>query len=82
MQISKSKKDLNWWLEWSATAIAIAGAVCTVIKYDPLNIMLLNTASILFAYWAWRIEKMSLFIVNSGLLIVYGTGAAMRALGY
>lgn len=76
------KKDLNWYMEWSATAIAIAGAVCTVLKWDPLNILLLNTASIIFAYWAWRINKMSLVVVNGGLLIVYGAGAAMRVLGY
>lgn len=75
-------KTLNWWLEWSATFIAITGAICTVLKIDPLNIVFLNLACVLFSVWAWRIQKMSLLIVNSGLLIVYMAGAVMRANGY
>ena len=71
-------KDLNWWLEWSATFMALAGAVATVLKFDPINIVLLNTSCILFVAWAYRINRLSLIIVNGGLLIIYAAGLIMR----
>lgn len=71
-------KDLNWWLEWSATFLALAGAVATVLKIDPINIFLFNTSCILFVAWAYRINRLSLIIVNGGLLLIYVTGLIMR----
>lgn len=75
-------RDLNKWLEWTATFTTIAGAIFTVLKWDPLNIILLNTASLIFAIWAWRINKPSLIVTNGGLLIIYLTGIIIRAHGY
>lgn len=71
-------KNLNWWLEWTATFTAIAGAISTVLKIDPLNIFLLNGACVLFVIWAYRIRKTSLIVVNGGLLLVYLVGIIMR----
>lgn len=71
-------KTLNWWPEWTATFTAIAGAICTVLKIDPLNIILLNSGCVLFVIWAYRIRKTSLIVVNGGLLFVYLVGIIMR----
>ena len=71
-------KDLNWWLEWSATFMALAGAAATVLKFDPINILLFNISCVLFVAWAYRIKRLSLIIVNGGLLIIYAIGLIMR----
>jgi hypothetical protein len=65
-------------LEWSATTVTVLGALATALGYDPLNIYLLNVGSILWLIWAVRIKKLSLVIVNAGLLAVYVYGFVLR----
>ena len=70
--------DLNKLLEWSATIVTIGAALATAQSMDPLNIYLFNLGSILWLIWAVRIKKLSLVVVNVGLLSVYIYGALVR----
>jgi hypothetical protein len=65
-------------IEWSATAVTILGALATALGYDPLNIYLLNLGSVLWLIWAVSVRKLSLIIVNAGLLTVYVYGFVLR----
>jgi hypothetical protein len=71
---------MNVILEWTATAVTVLGALATALGYDPLNIYLLNIGSILWLIWAVRVKKLSLMIVNAGLLAVYAYGFVLRML--
>ena len=71
---------MNVILEWTATAVTVLGALATALGYDPLNIYLLNVGSILWLIWAVRVKKLSLVIVNAGLLAVYAYGFVLRML--
>jgi len=65
---------INNYLKWAATAITLAGAVCTSLRVDPLNIYLLNSGSFLFLIWSFRIKDSAMIAVNSGLLLIYLIG--------
>jgi hypothetical protein len=68
----------NTVLEWLATIVTIGAAIATAQSMDPLNIYLFNLGSILWLIWAVRIKKLSLVVVNVGLLSVYIYGALVR----
>ena len=55
-------------------ALVIAGALCTSLRIDPLNIMLLNLGALVYMIWAMRIREMNLVIVNAVLLAIYAIG--------
>ena len=55
-------------------ALVISGALCTSLRIDPLNIMLLNLGALVYMIWAMRIRKMNLVIVNAVLLAIYAIG--------
>ena len=61
-------------LVWAATAVTLAGALCTSLRIDPLNVYLLNLGSACFLWWAWRIQGREMITVNAGLLGVYMIG--------
>lgn len=61
-------------LKWAATAITLAGAFCTSLRIDPLNIYLLNTGCVLFLWWSLRIRDKAMITVNAGLLGIYLIG--------
>lgn len=61
-------------LVWAATAVTLAGALCTSLRIDPLNVYLLNLGSACFLWWAWRIQDRAMITVNAGLLGVYMIG--------
>jgi hypothetical protein len=67
-------KDFNWWLKWVACFITLAGALCTSLRIDPLNIYLLNAGAALYLLWSLRIKEWSLVSINAGLLIIYVVG--------
>jgi hypothetical protein len=69
---------MNVILEWTATVVTVLGALATALGYDPLNIYLLNVGAILWLIWAVRVKKLSLVIVNAGLLAVYVYGFVLR----
>jgi len=61
-------------LKWSGMALVIAGALCTSLRIDPLNILLLNAGALVYMIWALRIQEMNLVIVNAVLLAIYAVG--------
>lgn len=69
---------INKILEWTACVLTLAGAICTSLQYDPLNIYLLNTGSFIYLIWSIRINKPSLMVINGGLLVIYAVGFILR----
>jgi hypothetical protein len=61
-------------LKWTGMAFVIAGALCTSLRIDPLNILLLNLGALVYMIWALRIREMNLVIVNAVLLAIYAVG--------
>jgi hypothetical protein len=70
--------DFNWWLKWVACAVTLAGALCTSLQIDPLNIWLLNAGAALYLWWSLRIREWSLVTINAGLLLIYIVGLVVR----
>jgi hypothetical protein len=69
---------INSILKWIATAITIAGALTIVYGLDPLNIYLLNAASLVWIVWALRIREWSIVVVNAAMLLIYAWGLIIR----
>jgi hypothetical protein len=65
---------MNNLLKWTATVITLLGALSTSLQIMPINIYLLNVASIFWLIWAIRINEKSLIAVNLGMLAVYAIG--------
>jgi hypothetical protein len=61
-------------LVWTATGFTLAGALCTSLRIDPLNVWLLNLGSACFLWWACRIQDRAMITVNAGLLGIYMIG--------
>jgi hypothetical protein len=61
-------------LAWTATVLTLAGALCTSLRIDPLNVYLLNLGSACFLWWACRIRDRAMITVNAGLLAIYMIG--------
>ena len=69
---------INTILKWLACASTIAGAMCTSLAWDPMNIILLNIGAILYLTWSLRIREWNLVAVNGGLVTIYAFGAILR----
>ena len=65
---------LNTILKWLGCAAVCAGALCTSLRIDPLNIYLLNAGAAFYLLWALRIGERNLIIVNAVLLAIYIVG--------
>jgi hypothetical protein len=65
---------INSSLKWTACAITLAGALCTALRIDPMNIYLLNAGAVLYLIWSLRIREWSLVTINAGLLTIYIVG--------
>ena len=65
---------MDFWLKWTACAITLAGALCTSLRIDPLNIYLLNGGALLYLIWSLRIREWNLVAINAGLLLIYVVG--------
>lgn len=61
-------------LAWAATALTLAGAVCTSLRIDPLNVYIMNVGCVLFLWWSVRIRDRAMITVNFGLLSIYFVG--------
>lgn len=66
--------QLTVGLKWAGTVITLAGALCTSLRIDPLNVYLLNLGSFVFVIWAFRIRDRAMITVNAGLLAIYILG--------
>ena len=65
---------LNTILKWLGCATVCAGALCTSLRLDPLNIYFLNAGAALYLLWALRIGERNLIVVNAVLLALYLVG--------
>jgi 4-hydroxybenzoate polyprenyltransferase len=70
---------INTVLKWVACAVTLAGALCTSLQIDPLNIWLLNGGAVLYLIWSLRIREWSLVTINFGLLAIYILGIIVRS---
>lgn len=69
------------FLEWFATIVTLCGAVLTSFHYDPYNVYLLNFGSLLWIIWASLEKRMSIVVVNFGMMLIYALGT-MERLGW
>lgn len=74
--------SLAWWLKWAACVITLAGAVCTAMGLDPVNVYLLNTGAALYLWWSLLIREWSLIVINTGLLAIYMAGTISRVMNW
>ena len=63
--------NTNFYLKWCACLVTLAGALCTSLRIDPVNIYLLNLGAVLYLSWGYRIREWNLVAINTGLLIIY-----------
>jgi hypothetical protein len=61
-------------LKWTACAVTLSGALCTAMRIDPTNIILLNVGAALYLLWAVRIREANLIVINAALLAIYVVG--------
>jgi hypothetical protein len=66
--------NINNTLKWLGCATVVAGALCTSLRIDPLNIYLLNVGALAYLLWAIRIRELNLILVNGVLLAIYILG--------
>ena len=66
--------NINNTLKWLGCATVVAGALCTSLRIDPLNIYFLNAGALLYLLWALRIGEKNLIVVNAVLLALYIVG--------
>lgn len=66
--------NTDFMLKWAACFITLAGALCTALRIDPLNIYLLNAGSFLYLIWSVRIREANLIVINAALLLIYLVG--------
>jgi hypothetical protein len=69
---------INTVLKWTATVVTILGALAVTWSLDPLNIYLLNLASVLWIVWGLRIREWSIVVVNASLMAIYIYGLIIR----
>ena len=69
---------MNNFLRWLATAITLVGALLTSLDIHPVNIYLLNFASVLWTIWSIRVKENSLIVVNIGMLAIYTMGLFIK----
>ena len=62
---------VDFFLQWTATAFTIVGAVLTSANLYPYNVFGLYVGTVLWTIWAVRIRQLSLIVVNSALLAIY-----------
>ena len=63
--------QIDFFLQWTATAFTIVGAVLVSADLYPYNVFALYIGTVLWTIWAVRIRQLSLIVVNSALLAIY-----------
>jgi hypothetical protein len=61
-------------LGWIACSFVCAGALCTSLRIDPLNIYFLNAGAVSYLTWAILIREWNQVVVNIVLLAIYIMG--------
>jgi len=65
---------LNWYLEWTATAILIFGTAVNSLGYYPAGPILLCLGGVVWFVVALRWRKLSLMVVNGVMLLTGVSG--------
>ena len=73
------KKDVNFYLQWSATIVTVLGALFTSMNIYPANVIAFNVGSVIWLIYAVRVKMSSLVAVNAGLLLIYVAGLIKAA---
>jgi hypothetical protein len=66
--------NVDFVLKWVACVVTLAGALCTALRIDPMNIYLLNAGAFLYLIWSVRIREWNLIVINAALLTIYCVG--------
>lgn len=66
--------NVDFILKWAACGVTLAGALCTALRIDPMNIYLLNAGAFLYLIWSVRIRELNLIVINASLLTIYVVG--------
>lgn len=61
-------------IEWVSTIVTLIGASLVSLDMEPYDIYVLNLGSFLWMLWGFLEKKWGIFVVNLGLLIIYGYG--------
>lgn len=81
MYNSRMNKKLDFYLEWLATAVTIAGAIFTALNMYPTGPILLNLGAFIWLIVSIMWKKTSLIMINATLLIIYTVGLLFKLLG-
>lgn len=65
-------------IEWTATITTLLGALLTSLGHDPINMYALNLGSLLWLIWSILDRKVSIALVNGGMLVIYVYGLVVR----
>lgn len=65
------KYVIKFIVEILATISTVIGAILTSINIFPYNLYILNLGSLLWLVWSVFDRKVSIFLVNTTLLITY-----------
>lgn len=63
-----------------ALVVTLLGALFTSLGLDPFNVYLLNFGAVCYLYWSTCVRDWNLVAVNTGLLLIYGTGTLLRVI--
>ena len=66
--------------KWAGCALVVSGAVLTTVNIYPLNLIVLNSGTLLYMIWSWRVKEMSVFVVNLCLTLIYTFGIMLNSL--
>jgi hypothetical protein len=65
---------INKSLGWTGCFFVCAGALCTSLRIDPLNIYFLNVGAAIYLLWSVRTKTWNQVVVNIVLLAIYILG--------
>ena len=71
---------INWYLEWFATIILIAGTAVNSLGYYPEGPLLLCVGGFIWFVVACRWRKLSLIVVNGVMLLTGIVGLLYKCL--
>ena len=66
--------------KWTGCALVVIGAILTAINIYPLNLIVLNSGTLIYMIWSWRVKEMSVFVVNVSLTLIYTIGIMINSL--
>lgn len=72
------KKDLNWYLKWTATIVLIVGTAVNSLGYYPEGPLILALGGVLWLIVSIRWREASLIVTNGVMLATGLAGLAWK----